>query len=80
MKNDAGSWFGILAPAGTQPDIVNRLNAVIMKSLTTPELRERLTSQGAAPVGGTPEQFGRHIRSEIDKWAKVIKAANVHVE
>ena len=77
---DAGSWFGILAPAGTQPDIVNRLNAVIVKSLTTPELRERLTSQGATPVGGTPEQFGRHIRSEIDKWAKVIKAANVHVE
>ena len=77
---DAGSWFGILAPAGTQNDIVNRLNAVIVKSLTTPELRERLSGQGAAPVGGTPEQFGRHIRGEIEKWAKVIKAANVQVE
>ena len=77
---DAGSWFGILAPAGTPPAIVNRLNAVIMKSLTSPELRERLSSQGAAPVGGTPEQFGRHIRAEIAKWAKVIKAANVKLD
>ena len=59
---------------------MNRLNAVIVKSLTTPELRERLSGQGAAPVGGTPEQFGRHIRGEIEKWAKVIKAANVQVE
>ena len=77
---DAGSWFGILAPAGTPPAIVNRLNAVIVKSLTSPELRERLSSQGAAPVGGTPEQFGRHIRAEIAKWAKVIKAANVKLD
>ena len=77
---DAGSWFGILAPAGTPPAIVNRLNAVIVKSLTSPELRERLSSQGAAPVGSTPEQFGRHIRAEIAKWAKVIKAANVKLD
>jgi len=77
---DAGSWFGILAPAGTSRDIVNRLNAVIVKSLSTPELKERLFSQGAAPVGSTPEEFAQHIRTEIAKWSKVIKAANVRVE
>ena len=77
---DAGSWFGILAPAGTPGPIVNRLNAVIVKSLATPELRERMSAQGATPVGGPPEQFGRHIQAEIAKWAKVIKAANVKLE
>jgi tripartite-type tricarboxylate transporter receptor subunit TctC len=77
---DAGSWFGILAPAGTPREIVTRLNAVVVKSLTTPELRERLSSQGAAPVGGTPEQFGRHVQAEIAKWAKVVKAANVKLD
>jgi len=77
---DAGSWFGILAPAGTPRDIIGRLNAPIVKSLATPELKERMSSQGAAPVGSTPEEFGQHIRAEVAKWSKVIKAAKIQLE
>jgi tripartite-type tricarboxylate transporter receptor subunit TctC len=77
---DAGSWFGILARAGTSREIVGALNSVIGKSLSSAELRERLSSQGADPAGGSPEQFAQLIRSEIAKWAKVVKTANVRVE
>jgi len=77
---DAGSWFGILVPAGTPREIISKLNAVIVKSLSAPEFKERLSSQGAEPVGSTPEQFTQHIRGEIAKWAKVIKTANVRAE
>lgn len=77
---DASSWFGVLAPAGTPKDIVDKLSQTIAKALQTPEMRERLSSQGADAVGSTPEQFAAHIKSEIDKWARVVRASGAKVD
>lgn len=77
---EATSWFGVLAPAGTPPAIINRLNAEIDKWLQSPEGKEKLLAQGASAAGGTPEQFAAYIRSETDKWAKVIKTSGAKVD
>lgn len=74
---EAGSWFGVMGPAKLSPEVVARVSGAILKSLTAPDMRERLSSQGAEPVGGPPEQFAAHVRSEVAKWAKVIKAAGI---
>ena len=72
---ETGTWHGVLAPAATPKDIVAKLNAEIVKILAQPDVREKLIGQGLDPVGGTPEQFAAFIKSEIDKWAKVVKAS-----
>jgi len=77
---DATSWFGLLAPAGTPKDIINKLNAASVKALASPEMRERLAAQGAEPVGNSPEQFGAFIKSEIEKWSKIVKASGARVD
>jgi tripartite-type tricarboxylate transporter receptor subunit TctC len=74
------AWYGVLAPAGTPPPVVNRLNADILKALKQPDVRERLGAVGFDIVGGTPEQFGAYIKTEIAKWAKVVKAAGIKPE
>jgi tripartite-type tricarboxylate transporter receptor subunit TctC len=65
-------WFGFVAPARTPPAIIARLNAAIVAALADPAVLERIHLLGAEPMPGTPEEFGRFIRSEHDKWAKVI--------
>lgn len=70
---EASSWFGLLAPAGTSPEIVNRIQQEVAKSLGTAAMKEKLLAQGAVPSGDTPAEFTRLIASEHVKWAKVVK-------
>lgn len=74
------SWNGMLAPAGTPANIVGRLNAEYNKIISEPEMRKRMIANGYEPVGGPPEKFGAHIRTEIAKWGPVVKRANVRVD
>jgi tripartite-type tricarboxylate transporter receptor subunit TctC len=77
---EASSWFGVLAPAGTPKDVVAKVNGAILKSLSTPDIKEKLSSQGAEPAGDTPEKFAAFIRAEIDKWAKVVMASGATID
>lgn len=73
----ADNWYGIVAPPKTPQPIVDKLHAALVASLTSPEVKEKLALQGAVVVGNTPDEFAAYIRSEIDKWAEVVKAAGV---
>ena len=77
---ETSTWHGILAPAGTSPEIVVKLNAEIARVLAQPAVKERLVGQGLDPVGGTPEQFGAYLKTEISKWAVVVKASGARAE
>ena len=77
---EASSWFGLLAPAGTPPDIVNRIQQEVAKSLNTPAIKEKMLAQGAVPSGNTPQEFARLIDSEITKWAQVVKVSGAKVD
>ena len=77
---ETGSWQGIVAPAGTPREVVARLNAEISKAFSTPEMKENLAKQGAEVYPMTSEQLGSWLRSEIAKWNKVVKAANLKLE
>jgi tripartite-type tricarboxylate transporter receptor subunit TctC len=74
------SWSGIYAPAGTPRGIVNQLNAEINRMVQQPAARERLLSLGLVPVGGTPAALGDYLKSEITRWAKVVKEAGIKLE
>ena len=77
---EASSWFGLLAPAGTPMDIVNRIQQETAKAMATPALKERLQAQGAIPSGMTSAEFARHIDAETKKWARVVKASGAKVD
>jgi tripartite-type tricarboxylate transporter receptor subunit TctC len=74
-----GIWFSMFAPAGTPKPIITRLNQEIVKMLATPEMRQKLAATGVNAESSTPEQLGKHLRSEVEKWAKIIKAANIPI-
>ena len=74
------TWFGLLAPAGTPSEIVNRLNATIVTIVATPDFRERLCSQGIDPLSSTPAEFSARIKSELTKFAALVRAANIQPE
>jgi tripartite-type tricarboxylate transporter receptor subunit TctC len=74
------AWNGVVAPAGTPSAIVERLNADILRSLESPEMRKRFAAAGMEPLGGSAAQFDGFLREETAKWAKVIRAANVKVD
>jgi tripartite-type tricarboxylate transporter receptor subunit TctC len=71
------AWNGVLAPARTPAAIIQRLNADIVRILSTPEVRQRFDAQGAEATPSTPAEFGQFIREEIDKWGKVVRAAGL---
>jgi tripartite-type tricarboxylate transporter receptor subunit TctC len=76
----AENWYGMVAPAGTPPDIVAALNRIAVEAMRDPAVKEKLAIQGAELVGDTPEHFRSFIDSETRKWAKVIKDAGVQTE
>jgi len=77
---EASSWFGLMAPAGTPADVVNRVQQETAKALASPALKDRLQAQGAIPSGMSSADFTKFIAAETAKWAKVVKAANAKVD
>jgi tripartite-type tricarboxylate transporter receptor subunit TctC len=77
---EAAGWFGFAAPARTPKEVVAVLNKEIVRILALPDVKERLIAQGAEPVGDTPEEFARYIKSEAAKWGKVIRTLNLKIE
>ena len=76
----AGTWYGVLAPAGTPADIVSRLNAETRKALANADVRAAFASQGVDPAGDTAEQFAGFMREEFAKWGKVIREAGIKAQ
>jgi tripartite-type tricarboxylate transporter receptor subunit TctC len=77
---DIGTWFGVLAPAATPKDILARLNTEMVKVIQSPEFRKRMDEIGAEPIGNSAEQMAAQIRSETEKFAKLVKDAKVTIE
>ena len=77
---DISTWYGIWAPAGTPKEIVSKLSGEIAKIVKIPDVRERLAGLGAEPVGNSPDEFAAYCRSELAKWAKIVKASGATVD
>jgi tripartite-type tricarboxylate transporter receptor subunit TctC len=76
---DTSSWFAFFVPAKTPPEIIRKMRADTATVLAEPPIKAKLDQLGLIPVGSTPEELGAHLRAEMDKWAPVIKAANIKV-
>jgi len=74
---ESSSWYGFVAPANLPKDILDKLSAEIVRALMLPDVSEKLAGAGVIVVAGTPQQFAAHIRAEMDKAARIIKAANI---
>ncbi len=74
------AWFGVLAPAGTPRDVINRLSMEIARIARSPDMRERLAGMGAEPVGGTPEEFGAVMARDIAKWTELAKSVGIKID
>jgi len=77
---EATAWYALLAPAATPRPIVDRVHGALTRALDSPQIRQRLLDEGATPESSTPEELATFMRVEIEKWAKVVKLANVKVE
>ena len=77
---DALNWYPLMAPAGTPRDLVMKLNTEAIKALNSPDVRDKLMAQGLIPAPMSPEQLGQFIREDYERWARVIKAANVKLD
>ncbi|RYY85856.1 MAG: tripartite tricarboxylate transporter substrate binding protein, partial [Comamonadaceae bacterium] len=77
---EADQWYGLVAPAGTRPDIVRLLNDHVNKALALPEVAARLAGEGAEPTPTTPQAYAALIASELKRWAPVIKAGGIKPE
>ncbi|MBV7486520.1 tripartite tricarboxylate transporter substrate binding protein [Bordetella sp. BOR01] len=77
---DVSSWFGLIAPAGTPPEVIEKLNAVIVKAQDNPEVQQAFAGLGAVGEKTTPAEFGAFIKSEVESWAPVVKASGAQVD
>lgn len=77
---EGSQWYGVLAPAATPAEIIKRLHAKVVRILQLPDVKSRLAGDGAEPVGDSPEEFGKFIRAELVKWAKVARDAKIQPE
>lgn len=77
---DQGTWFGILAPAATPKDVVTRLNNEVIKVVSSPEFRKKMSDIGAVPVGNTAAQMAAQIKTDTERYAKLVKDANVTIQ
>jgi tripartite-type tricarboxylate transporter receptor subunit TctC len=77
---DISTWFGLMAPAGTPPEIVARWNADVVRILNTPEMRERLFAQGAEAAPDTPAEFTRFIADELARYARIVKVSGAKAD
>ena len=74
---EATTWFGLLAPKKTPPDIITKLNVEVDRALNSPDIQKRFAAEGLEPMGGSPDAFAKFIRAEIEKYAKVVKVARI---
>jgi tripartite-type tricarboxylate transporter receptor subunit TctC len=77
---EISTWIGLLAPAKTPDDVVNKLHREVVRIVQLPEVRERFATLGMVPVGDTPAQFAEHIRSELPKYEKLVKASGAKID
>jgi len=77
---DSAVWYGFAAPAGTPPEIVSKLNTEVLRVLAAPDFRSRITLEAVSPIGSTPEEFGSFMKSEIVRWAKVVRDSGAKVD
>ena len=77
---EAVGWFGLMAPAGTPPTVVEYISGEVAKAMATPAIRERTLEQGATPVGNSPAEFERFVREEVAKWTRIIREAGIKLE
>jgi tripartite-type tricarboxylate transporter receptor subunit TctC len=77
---EVGNWYAVMAPAQTPPAIVSRLNGEIVKALQDAGLRSRMEEQGADPRSSTPGEYGAYMKSEFERWTKVVKTGGLKVE
>jgi tripartite-type tricarboxylate transporter receptor subunit TctC len=77
---DFSSWYGLMVPSGTPAAVIARLHDATAKALKLPDLQQRLAGEGCDPVGSTPEQLAAHIRTEMARWAKIVKASGMQAE
>jgi len=77
---ETNAWYSMHAPAGTPPDIVRRLNSELVAILRDPDILARFKQLSTEPVGNSPEEFGAFVRAELDKYARIIKAANIRLD
>jgi tripartite-type tricarboxylate transporter receptor subunit TctC len=77
---DVTSWYGVFAPTGTPPEIVDKVSAEIAALLKSPEVQKKLEGLGAAPVGSSPKEFGTYVNAELKRWEGVIKQLNINFD
>ncbi len=77
---EASSWWGILVPAQTPREVVNKLHADVLRSLKMPDTRNRIIGLGGEPVGNSPVQFSALLQDELVKWGKLVKEARIRID